>query len=168
MKKLIILIITTLILTGCTVQTQETKQLTITGPSFSNNTAIFQKHTCKGFEINPELDIQGIPEGTKSLALIVDDPDAPFQTFTHWLVWNIKPVNIIAENSVPGTQGTNDVGAMFYKGPCPPAGLHHYYFKVYALDAMLNLTKGAEKNELEKAMKNHILAYGEIVAIYRK
>ena len=173
----LIFILTLIIVAGCANQaeTQQTtensqtiKQLIITSPAFQNNTEIFQKHTCKGIEINPELNIEGIPPETKSLAIIVDDPDAAFRPFTHWLVWNIKPTNMISENSVPGTQGTNDFGVAFYKGPCPPMGTHHYYFKVYALDTMLELQEGAKKSQLEKAMQGHILAKGETVAIFIK
>jgi Raf kinase inhibitor-like YbhB/YbcL family protein len=176
---IIMLIITLTLISGCAIQSEiqqainktkpaEIKQLTITSPAFANNTEIFQKYTCKGIEISPEIDIDGLPQETKSMAIILDDPDAAIQTFTHWLVWNIKPTKIIFENSAPGTQGTNDYGVAFYKGPCPPMGTHHYYFKVYALDTMLDLKEGAEKSQLEKAMKGHIIAEGETVAIFIK
>jgi hypothetical protein len=126
------------------------------------------KYTCDGDNINPPLTIKNIPKQTKSLALIVDDPDAPSGTFDHWITWNIPPVETIGENSAPGSHGRNGSGRNGYMGPCPPSGTHHYHFKVYALDTKLTLQEGANKKQLENAMKGYILAMGELIGLYKK
>src|SRR5882672_9711576 len=113
MKIFILILMTTLI---------KTATLEISSPAFSNNGSIPMKYTCEGNDINPPLAIKNIPPGTKSLTLIVDDPDAPKGTFDHWVIWNINPTESISENSAPGTQGKNGMGANAYKGPCPPTG----------------------------------------------
>jgi len=146
-------------------------KLIITSPAFKDGEKIPSKYTCDGENINPELNIEGIPEGTKSLVLIVDDPDAPAGTWVHWVVFNIPvPPNAteikIAENSVPGEEGMNDFKKTSYGGPCPPSGSHRYYFRVYALDTKLNLDF-ATKSDVELAMKNHILAKGELIGRFR-
>jgi hypothetical protein len=135
---------------------------------FPNNGRIPDKYTCKGEDVNPEIIIEGIPAETKSLALIVDDPDAPMGTWDHWIVWNIKPVSKISENSVPGIQGLNSAGQRHWHGPCPPSGTHRYFFKVFALDCMLNIGDSSRKADLEKAMKGHIIAKGELIGLYSK
>jgi len=142
------------------------KELTIKSPVFDNNKSIPSKYTCDGDDVNPPLIIEGIPEGTKSLVLIVDDPDAPMGTWDHWIVWNIPLTNKIEENSVPGTEGLNDFRRHSYGGPCPPSGTHRYFFKVYALDTKLNLDSNSRKKDIEKAMKGHILAQGELIGLY--
>jgi len=144
------------------------EELTITSPAFENKKLIPPKYTCDGEDVNPALLIKGIPEETKSLVLIVDDPDAPMGTWDHWIVWNIPPTNKIEENSVPGTEGLNDFRRRSYGGPCPPSGTHRYYFKVYALDTKLNLGSNSRKKDVEKAMKGHILAQGELVGLYSR
>jgi Raf kinase inhibitor-like YbhB/YbcL family protein len=144
------------------------KELTVKSPAFENNKLIPSKYTCDGEEVSPPLTVEGIPEKTKSLALIMEDPDAPAGLFIHWLVWNIPPSNEIQENSVPGTEGLNTNKKNSYHGPCPPGGTHRYYFKVYALDAHLNLGAFSEKEVLENAMQNHILAHGELIGLYRR
>ena len=144
------------------------KELTVKSPAFENNKLIPSKYTCDGEEVSPPLTVEGIPEKTKSLALIMEDPDAPAGLFIHWLVWNIPPSNEIQENSVPGTEGLNTNKKNSYHGPCPPGGTHRYYFKVYALDAHLNLGAFSDKEVLENAMQNHILAYGELIGLYRR
>ena len=144
------------------------KELTVKSPAFENNKLIPSKYTCDGEEVSPPLTVEGIPEKTKSLALIMEDPDAPAGLFIHWLVWNIPPTNEIQENSVPGTEGLNTNKKNSYHGPCPPGGTHRYYFKVYALDAHLNLGAFSDKEVLENAMQNHILAYGELIGLYRR
>ncbi|MGC8981709.1 MAG: YbhB/YbcL family Raf kinase inhibitor-like protein [Minisyncoccia bacterium] len=149
----------------------EEKKMKIESPAFENNKEIPSKYTCDGEDINPPLKFSDIPEDAKSLVLIVDDPDAPFGIFTHWIVWNIDPkTTFIEENSVPegAIVGRNDFGRNSYGGPCPPSGTHHYYFKIYALDTTLNLDKNSSKKDLEKAMKNHILEKGELVGIYKR
>jgi len=144
------------------------KELTITSPAFGNNKPIPSKYTCDGDNVNPTLNIEGTPEETKSLVLIVDDPDAPMGTWDHWIVWNIPPTNKIEENSVPGTEGLNDFRKHSYGGPCPPSGKHRYFFKVYALDTKLDLDPNSRKKDVEKAMKDHILAKGELVGLYSR
>lgn len=140
----------------------------ITSPAFAHNESIPKKYTCQGEDINPPLTLSDIPQGTVSLTLIHDDPDAPMGTWDHWLIWNIKPVAEIKENSVPGTQGKNSWGKSCYGGPCPPSGTHRYFFKLYALDCELALSEGATKSELEAAMANHILAQAELMGLYCK
>ena len=144
------------------------KELTVKSPAFENNKLIPSKYTCDGEEVSPPLTVEGIPEKTKSLALIMEDPDAPAGLFIHWLVWNIPPSNEIQENSVPGTEGLNTNKKNSYHGPCPPGGTHRYYFKVYALDTHLKLGAFSEKEVLENAMQNHILAHGELIGLYRR
>ena len=144
------------------------KELKVTSPVFKNNEYIPQRYTCEGNEVNPPLNIKGIPEEAQSLVLIVDDPDAPIGTWDHWIVWNIPPVEKIEENSVPGDEGLNDFGKHSYGGPCPPSGTHRYFFKVYALDTKLDLDQNARKRNVEKAMEGHIIAKGEIVGLYSR
>ena len=144
------------------------KALNIGSPVFKAGTAIPARHTCEGKDINPPLEIGNIPGGAKSLVLIVDDPDAPRGTWLHWLVWNIPIVNRINENEIPGVQGLNSFGRIGYGGPCPPSGIHRYYFKVYALDHLLDLAEGATQDEVNKAMQNHVMAYGELVGLFRR
>ncbi len=142
--------------------------LFISSPAFENNGIIPSKFTCDGDDINPEISIDKAPQGTKSLALIMDDPDAPRGTFDHWIVYDIPVGRIITQNSVPGVQGKNSIGQNNYTGPCPPGGTHHYYFKVYALDTLLELKEGADKTTVEKAMDGHILSSGELIGLYKR
>ena len=144
------------------------KTLSVTSAAFSNNGDIPLKYTCEGEGINPPLDISDIPDGTKSLALIVDDPDAPHGTFDHWIMWNIAPDSQIKEDSAPGKQGLNGKKEKKYYGPCPPSGTHHYHFKVFALDTEFELPEEADKSALLKAMEGHIIGQGEIVGLYKK
>jgi Raf kinase inhibitor-like YbhB/YbcL family protein len=106
----------------------ETRNLTVSSPAFNNEGDIPAKYTCEGEEVNPPLQIDAIPEEAISLALIVEDPDAPKGTFDHWIVWNIEPKSSITENSNPGISGSNNGGKTGYYGPCPPSGSHRYYF----------------------------------------
>jgi len=154
----------------CFVYAQEGGQpMQIISPHFQNNTMIPKKFTCQGDDINPTLLIRGVPSATKSLALIVDDPDAPMGTWVHWVVFDV-PATImeIKENSVPGKQGHTDSGKNCYHGPCPPSGTHRYFHKIYALDTVLNLKEGITKKELEKAMEGHILDKAELIGLYKK
>jgi Raf kinase inhibitor-like YbhB/YbcL family protein len=114
--------------------------------------------------------VDGIPEETKSLALILEDPDAPAGTFDHWVVWNISPSsNIIGEHTSQGVEGINTAQVHGYHGPCPPPGKpHRYIFKVYALDMELGLGAASYKRDLEGAMKGHILAKGELIGLYKR
>lgn len=143
--------------------------LTVSSPSFKHNEMIPSKFTCEGSNINPEILIGNVPATTRSLALILDDPDAPNGTFDHWIMWNIPADDRkIKENHAPGTEGKNGKGDSKYTGPCPPSGTHHYHFKVYALDTKLDLKSGSTKQALENAMQGHILAQGELIGLYKK
>jgi Raf kinase inhibitor-like YbhB/YbcL family protein len=143
--------------------------LIVKSPVFENNKSIPSKYSCDGDEVNPPLTIEGIPPATKTLALVVDDPDAPMGTFDHWIVWNIPPEGKITENSVPGTQGLNSGRQQGYIGMCPPSGTHRYFFKVYALDVNLDLKPNqTRKKDLEKAIQGHILVKGELIGLYRR
>ena len=145
--------------------------MTITSPAFKNGDLIPSKFTCDGTDVNPALAISNVPPEAKSLALIMDDPDAPGGMWVHWVVWNIDPkTRDIGENSVPGgaKQGANDFRKTPYGGPCPPSGTHRYFFKLYALDALLDLGSGTAKGALEKAMKGHVLAQAELMGKYRR
>jgi len=144
------------------------KKLVVKSPAFENNQLIPAKYTCDGDNVNPPLTIEGVPEETKSLVLIVDDPDAPMGTFDHWIVWNIPPTSKIEENTVPGAEGMSSYRKHAYGGPCPPYGTHRYFFKVYALDMKLDLTANSKKKDVEKAMESHVLAEGELVGLYRR
>ncbi|MFH1854153.1 MAG: YbhB/YbcL family Raf kinase inhibitor-like protein [Candidatus Omnitrophota bacterium] len=140
----------------------------LSSPAFKNNDLIPRKFTCEGEDINPELLIEGVPGEAKSLALIMDDSDAPIGTWVHWVVYNIPITTRIEENSVPGEQAMNDFRRKDYGGPCPPSGVHRYFFKIYALDAVLDLRQGAGKRDLEKAMEGHLLDKAELIGLYRK
>jgi hypothetical protein len=144
--------------------------LRLVSRAFADGGQIPQKYTCDGADINPPLSIDGVPGGTQTLVLIVDDPDAPGGVWDHWLVWNIAPdTSEISENSVPAgaIQGTNGFGNSRWGGPCPPPGpAHAYVFKLYALDAPLNLAAGARKSEVETAMTGHVLARTKLIGRY--
>ena len=141
----------------------------LTSSAFEDNKDIPAKYTCQGDDVNPPLDISDVPENTKSLVLVVDDPDAPMGTWDHLVVWNIKPdTTEIKENSVPGVQGLNDFGKNNWGGPCPPSGTHRYMFKLYALDTELDLDPEAHKKDVERAMEGHILAQTKLVGLYAK
>lgn len=145
-------------------------KLKITSTSFANNGSIPSKYSCEGEEASPPLLISDIPSGTKSLAIILHDPDALREGgFTHWVVWNIDPGNNnIPENFKGAQQGLNGAGQPGYKGMCPPSGTHHYHFMVYALDTKLDIDKKTDKAGLEKSMQGHILAQGDLVGLYKK
>ena len=140
----------------------------LTSPEFEHNGMIPERFTCDGEDVNPTLNIEDIPPETKSLALIVDDPDAPMGTWVHWVVFNIPVTSRIEENSAPGKQGLNDFRKLNYGGPCPPSGTHRYFFKLYALDSELDLEEGVRKEDVETAMQGHILAQAELIGLYRR
>lgn len=144
------------------------KTIAVKSSAFANGSVIPAKYTCDGQNINPELSISNIPKDTVTLALIVEDPDAPKGTFVHWVMWNIPPGTKINENSAPGTQGMNGNKEDKYYGPCPPGGTHHYHFNVYALDCELNLPDSTDKKQLLDAMDGHILAAGELIGLYSR
>ena len=142
-------------MSNTTVHTEATravdyKLLIVTSPVFKENEMIPVKYTCDGINVSPPLNIEHIPEEAKCLALIVDDPDAPIGTWVHWVIWNIPVTHHIKENEVHGTEGINDFQQHHYGGPCPPSGTHRYFFKVYALDALLDLPANTKKLQLEK------------------
>ncbi len=142
--------------------------LKVTSPAFAENEFIPSKYTCTGSNINPELDIADIPKEAKCLIIIMDDPDAPNGTFTHWMTWNIPVTTVINENSSPGIEGKNGRKENKYTGPCPPSGTHHYHFKVFALSKELDLPKDVDRTELLNAMEAHVIAKGELVGLYKK
>ena len=145
------------------------KELTVRSSAFEPNNPIPKKYSYDGQDINPPLIIEGIPEEAKTLALIIDDPDARSGTFDHWVVYNIPAsTSQIGENTVPGTEGLNSARQSGYMGPCPPSGTHRYFFKVYGLDTQLKLVANSKKKDVEKAMQNHILAKGELVGLYSR
>lgn len=159
-----------LLITACKPATQAlaSNSLIITSPAFEHNGRIPDKYTCSGEDINPAITIKNIPEATKSIVLIVDDPDAPIGTWTHWIVYNIAPGQPITEDSVPGTQVMNSFNREKYGGPCPPSGTHRYFFKVFALDTTLNFNEIADKKMIVQAMDGHTLARGELIGLYEK
>jgi Raf kinase inhibitor-like YbhB/YbcL family protein len=146
----------------------ETATMVVESPEFGENGMIPEKFACEGQNVNPTLTIKNIPKEAKSLALIMDDTDAPHGTFDHWVVWNIPPQGTIAENTVPGIVGKNSKEENNYTGPCPPSGTHHYHFKVFALDTMLELPTETDKDGLEKAMENHIVGTGALIGLFEK
>jgi hypothetical protein len=146
-------------------------QMKISSTAFGHNGQIPTKYTCDGPDVTPPLRFEGAPSTAKSLALIVDDPDAPAGTWVHWLVWNIDPkTSEMAENSVPkgAAQGKNDFGNHAYGGPCPPSGTHRYFFKLYALDTKLDISTNATKATLESSMKGHILDEAQLIGLYKR
>ena len=146
-------------------------RLKLSSPVFEHNGAIPTKYTCDGVNVNPPVLIESVPAGTKSLALIVDDPDAPSGTWVHWVLWNIDPaMKEVKEASVPKgvQQGLNDFRQHDYRGPCPPSGTHRYFFRLYALDTTLTLHPDATKADLEKSMRGHIIDQAHITGLYRR
>jgi Raf kinase inhibitor-like YbhB/YbcL family protein len=148
----------------------------VSSEAFEEGGMIPAKYTCDEDDISTPLAWDSIPEGTKTLALICDDPDAPMGTWVHWVLFNL-PVDIseLPENVPPerelesgAKQGTNDFGRIGYGGPCPPGGTHRYYFKLYALDVVLELEAGAKKPQLLEAMEGHILAEGHLMGRYSR
>lgn len=146
----------------------QAETMNLASPDFAENTSLPRKFTCDGQNISPTLIISGIPARAVTLALIVDDPDAPMGTWVHWVVYDIPVTGRISEGAVPGKQGTNDFGRLNWGGPCPPSGTHRYFFKLYALDAELGLKEGANKDELERAMQSHVLARSELIGLYTR
>jgi Raf kinase inhibitor-like YbhB/YbcL family protein len=142
--------------------------LKLTSTAFQENGLIPTKYTCDGKNVNPPLEIESIPADVKSLVLIVEDPDAPVGTWLHWILWNIPVTHIIHENEAPGIQGKNDFGNSNYGGPCPPGGTHRYVFKIYGLNELIDLPKGSSRNDVDRAMREHLVAYGELMGRYKR
>ena len=143
---------------------------------FEHENAIPQKYACDGDDVSPPIEWRGVPAEAQSVALIANDPDAPGGTFTHWVVFNIPVGESGFEEGVPNTtrlangavQGVNDFKKIGYGGPCPPDGIHRYFFQVFALDTELDLSGDVTENELREAMQGHVVAEGEVMGKYRK
>ena len=150
--------------------------LTLSSSAFAQGKPIPAEYSCKGHNISPALAWSGAPANTASFALIVDDPDAPVGTYTHWVIYDMPATNQgLPQDVAPqpilndGTsQGKNSANHQNYDGPCPPSGTHRYFFKLYALDTRLNLGPGATADQLRKAMQGHILAQGELMGTFSK
>jgi len=151
-------------------------EIKITSSAFEEGGMIPRKYTCDGANISPPLAWDSVPEETKTLALIGDDPDAPMGTWVHWVVYALPPDLRELPEDIPPTetlengaqQGTNDFRKIGYGGPCPPGGTHRYYFKLYALDITLDRDPGMTKADLLKAMNGHILAEGRVMGKYKR
>ncbi len=152
---------------------QEINNLKIQSPAFNNNEMIPRKYTCDGSDISPLLVWGGVPKNTKSLAVICDDPDAPGKVWVHWVVYNLSPEIKTLEGGISMSanvllQGINDFKKIGYCGPCPPSGIHRYFFKLYALDIKVPLSAGATKDQLLAIMKEHILAEAQLIGKYKR
>lgn len=144
------------------------KELKLSSPAFEPNGPIPKQYTCNGLNISPPIDIDSIPQQAKSLAIIVDDPDAPYGTFCHWVIWNLPVTHNLRMLEGRGIQGMNDFGRHQYDGPCPPSGTHRYNFKVYALDCILYIPVSSNKENLENAITRHIVGFGVLTGKYSK
>jgi Raf kinase inhibitor-like YbhB/YbcL family protein len=148
----------------------------LTSPAFTEGGMIPAQYTCNGADISPPLAWEEVPEDAKSLALIVDDPDAPVGTWVHWVLYNLPASTRELKENITKTkilldgamQGTNDFRKIGYNGPCPPGGTHRYFFKLYALDEMVDLNPGARKKDLVDAMKGHILAECQLMGKFSR
>lgn len=153
-----------------------TMTIELTSPAFVEGSAIPAKYSCDGDDISPGLEWRNLPAGTESLALIMDDPDAPVGVWDHWVLYDLPagsaglPENVLAtgDEQGGGTMGSNSWGRSGYGGPCPPGGTHRYFFKLYALDTALGLEPGASKDEVLKAMEGHILDQGQLMGTYQR
>lgn len=145
-------------------------KLTIESPAFENYGTIPDRYACGGDNVSPPFVISNVPKEAKSLALIMDDPDAPGGTWAHWLKWNIPPnTTELREDEEPdGRTGVSSSGTMAYHGPCPIDGVHHYVFKLFALDEELELENGATRSELLDAMEGHILDKSTLTGLYKR
>ncbi|MHC4184609.1 MAG: YbhB/YbcL family Raf kinase inhibitor-like protein [Planctomycetota bacterium] len=151
-------------------------EIKVTSSAFEEGALIPSRYTCDGADVSPPLQWESVPEGTNSVALISDDPDAPMGTWVHWVLFDLPPEtrqlaeNMPTDKTLPSgaRQGTNDFRKIGYGGPCPPDGTHRYFFKIYALDSVIDLTPGATKQELLKAMQGHILGQGQLMGKYKR
>lgn len=148
----------------------------LTSSAFSDGGPIPSKYTCDGTDVSPPLEWEAVPDGAKSIALICDDPDAPMGTFVHWVIYGLPAETTRLQEAVPtdrtlpngAAQGTSDFGRIGYGGPCPPSGTHRYFFRLYALDAEVDLEPGATKQQLLRAIGEHVLAQGQLMGTYRR
>ncbi|MGA2774875.1 MAG: YbhB/YbcL family Raf kinase inhibitor-like protein [Candidatus Omnitrophota bacterium] len=138
----------------------------LTSPSFGNNEYIPQRFSCRGDDLSPELSIKDIPANTKTLALLVVDPDAPAGLWTHWIVYNIPSLSRITEASVPGDQGVNSAGDNAYHGPCPPSGTHRYIFKIFALDTELKFKSPPDNRAFTEAIAGHVIEEAQLTGLF--
>ena len=146
-----------------------TTSMQLTSSAFVHNGTIPRSYTCQGLNVSPPLLFGAVPSSTKSIAFIMDDPDAPQGTWTHWLWWNAQPsLQTLPQNTLPleAVQGTTSAGSVGYHGPCPPAGTHRYVFHAYALDTLLTLSSSTTAPLLRSAMQGHILAQGQLIGLY--
>ena len=152
-------------------KTNVSASMKLTSPAFENNQKIPVLYTCDGKKIHPPFAIADVPEGAKYLAIVIDDPDAPPGTFTHWVIWNIHAnITDIPEGVVPqeSQEGTNSSGRTGFVAPCPPNGQHRYFFTLYALDTKLGIDGKATKADLENAMSGHVMAQSLLVGVYSR
>jgi Raf kinase inhibitor-like YbhB/YbcL family protein len=144
----------------------------LTSEAFEDNRSIPKQYTCQGEDVSPPLRIAGVPEGSKSLALLVHDHDAPSGDFVHWIIWNINPQTIekIEQGTTPidSVEGTTDFNRIGYGGPCPPSGIHRYEFHLYALDSVLDLPAGSDKAFFREAIKDKIIEECSLTGLYEK
>ncbi len=174
MRRSLIFVIVLGLLTACqtsAIDTSHAAKFKLSSPAFQDSDLIPKKFTCQGENISPELDWSEAPANTKSFVLIVDDPDAPGGTFTHWVLFDIPAdQKQLAEGAGSiGVSGSNGLSQPGYMGPCPPNGLHRYYFRLYALDVpSLNLKEGASRSEAEAAMKGHIIGAADTLGRYEQ
>ena len=180
MKETLALVLVCGVLAACASDaSKEGPAMTIelTSPAFAGGQPIPKKHTCEGSDVSPPLQWASVPEGVKSFALVCDDPDAPMGTWVHWVLYDIPAGARELGENVPkkpaldngARQGANDSRRPGYGGPCPPPGNpHRYFFTLYALDAMLSLEEGATKKDVDKAMRGHILAQGQLMGTYKR
>lgn len=148
------------------------KTLIVTSEAFQNGKRIPREHTCQGDDASPPLAVENVPEEAAALALIVEDPDAPGGIFTHWTAWDLEPGAALPQgadlSSMGGREGLNDFGNVGYGGPCPPSGTHRYFFRVFALREPLALRDGARVDEVRRALRDRVLAWGELMGTYTK
>jgi len=170
-----VLLAVVLLVSGCTsadrTEVSHMGEMKISSPAFADMADMPMQFTCQGNDTSPRLDISDVPADARSLALIVDDPDAPMGTWVHWVVFDMDPATtVIVEGSPPaaGVQGKNSGGRNGYSGPCPPSGKHRYFFKLYALDKELGLGSLATKADIENAMTGHILETATLTGLYQK
>lgn len=170
----VILSVLLVLLTACqapAVDTSGAARFKLSSPAFQDSGSIPQKFTCQGQNVSPELHWSEAPANTKSFALIMEDPDAPGGTFTHWVLFDLPAdQQQLAEGAPPiGVSGNNGLSQIGYLGPCPPSGIHRYYFRLYALDVpSLNLKAGASRSEVEAAVKGHVIGAADTMGRYEQ